>query len=157
MRNGTVYQLPNLARTITEIGSGLLYTPTANDSKNATFPVSQKDRTSLVGSVMRGTMYPTPRASEGSEKSLPPSRVNDHGKCILSQAMHHPYWNTPNAGLAKQSYSEKSSQYYDKRIADGRQQDLASQMYLREGSGQLNPNWVEWLMGYPIGHTDLKD
>lgn len=24
-------------------------------------------------------------------------------------------------------------------------------------SGQLNPAWVEWLMGYPIGHTDLKD
>ena len=23
--------------------------------------------------------------------------------------------------------------------------------------GQLNPPWVEWLMGYPIGWTDLKD
>ena len=23
-------------------------------------------------------------------------------------------------------------------------------------SGSLNPNWVEWLMGYPIGWTDLK-
>jgi hypothetical protein len=23
--------------------------------------------------------------------------------------------------------------------------------------GTLNPNWVEWLMGYPIGWTDLKD
>jgi DNA (cytosine-5)-methyltransferase 1 len=22
-----------------------------------------------------------------------------------------------------------------------------------EHSGSLNPNWVEWLMGYPIGHT----
>jgi hypothetical protein len=22
--------------------------------------------------------------------------------------------------------------------------------------GQLNPNWVEWLMGWPIGWTDLK-
>jgi hypothetical protein len=22
--------------------------------------------------------------------------------------------------------------------------------------GQLNPNWVEWLMGWPIGFTDLK-
>jgi hypothetical protein len=31
----------------------------------------------------------------------------------------------------------------------------------REGSqdwhgGQLNPMWVEWLMGFPIGHTDLN-
>jgi hypothetical protein len=23
--------------------------------------------------------------------------------------------------------------------------------------GSLNPQWVEWLMGYPIGWTDLKD
>ena len=23
-------------------------------------------------------------------------------------------------------------------------------------SGPLNPQWVEWLMGFPIGHTDLK-
>ncbi len=25
-----------------------------------------------------------------------------------------------------------------------------------ENTGQLNPMWVEWLMGYPIGWTDLK-
>jgi len=23
--------------------------------------------------------------------------------------------------------------------------------------GQLNPQWVEWLMGYPVGWTELKD
>jgi DNA (cytosine-5)-methyltransferase 1 len=22
--------------------------------------------------------------------------------------------------------------------------------------GQLNPTWVEWLMGWPLGWTDLK-
>jgi hypothetical protein len=26
-----------------------------------------------------------------------------------------------------------------------------------KGGGQLNPQWVEWLMGYPIGWTDLED
>lgn len=24
------------------------------------------------------------------------------------------------------------------------------------GSGQLNPDWVEWLMGFPVGWTDLE-
>ena len=24
------------------------------------------------------------------------------------------------------------------------------------GGGQLNPMWVEWLMGFPLGHTDLE-
>jgi hypothetical protein len=28
---------------------------------------------------------------------------------------------------------------------------------MREGiTGQLNPQWVEWLMGLPIGWTDLE-
>lgn len=28
---------------------------------------------------------------------------------------------------------------------------------MRAGNGgQLNPDWVEWLMGWPIGYTDLK-
>jgi hypothetical protein len=25
------------------------------------------------------------------------------------------------------------------------------------GTGTLNPTWVEWLMGFPSGWTDLKD
>lgn len=31
--------------------------------------------------------------------------------------------------------------------------------YIRSGGevGQLNPTWVEWLMGFPIGWTELKD
>jgi DNA (cytosine-5)-methyltransferase 1 len=24
-------------------------------------------------------------------------------------------------------------------------------------TGQMNPQWVEWLMGYPIGWTDCED
>ena len=27
---------------------------------------------------------------------------------------------------------------------------------LEKGRGQLNPTWVEWLMGWPLGWTDLK-
>ena len=26
-----------------------------------------------------------------------------------------------------------------------------------QGSGTLNPTWVEWLMGFPVGFTDLED
>jgi hypothetical protein len=25
-----------------------------------------------------------------------------------------------------------------------------------DGSGSLNPEWVEWLMGFPAGWTDLE-
>jgi hypothetical protein len=33
---------------------------------------------------------------------------------------------------------------------------LPEVLYRASGSGKLNPPWVEWLMGYPIGHTELK-
>ena len=34
----------------------------------------------------------------------------------------------------------------------------ASSQSLRrvESGGKLNPRWVEWLMGWPLGWTDLK-
>jgi hypothetical protein len=34
---------------------------------------------------------------------------------------------------------------------------LPDKVNLVEGKiGQLNPTWVEWLMGYPLGWTDLN-
>ena len=36
--------------------------------------------------------------------------------------------------------------------------NLADQVRAEEATGgSLNPQWVEWLMGYPEGWTDLKD
>jgi len=35
--------------------------------------------------------------------------------------------------------------------------DLARAVGTTKESGALNPAWVEWLMGYPSGWTDLKD
>ena len=37
------------------------------------------------------------------------------------------------------------------RALKGEAKDLPS-----EAGGSLNPNWVEWLMGYPVGYTDLN-
>ncbi len=42
-----------------------------------------------------------------------------------------------------------------RRMEKGKQ-IMLSQMVSMD-NGQLNPNWVEWLMGYPTGWTDLKD
>ena len=28
--------------------------------------------------------------------------------------------------------------------------------YASKTGGKLNPTWVEWLMGWPLGWTDLK-
>ena len=38
-----------------------------------------------------------------------------------------------------------------------RSNDLPDAINYLEGTGSLNPTWVDWLMGYPVGWTDLKD
>jgi hypothetical protein len=32
-----------------------------------------------------------------------------------------------------------------------------SETLAMKAGGQLNPMWVEWLMGFPLGWTDLED
>ena len=32
----------------------------------------------------------------------------------------------------------------------------AFQSLTRSAGGQLNPTWVEWLMGYPLGYTEVE-
>ena len=34
--------------------------------------------------------------------------------------------------------------------------DLGKVVGQSQQAGSLNPTWVEWLMGWPLGHTDLK-
>jgi len=42
------------------------------------------------------------------------------------------------------------------RFAGGDPKRPTYQEAKRETTGLLNPEWVEWLMGWPIGYTDLK-
>jgi len=121
MRSGTVYQLPNLARTITEIGFGLLPTPVASDMGSA----SQKriDQTGHPKAALREAVFwPTPNASQGGTTgNWKPVRDSGHTvQLSLAQSVRN------------------------LRIQQGKP------------FGGLNPTWVEWLMGFPLGHTDLN-
>ena len=91
-------------------------------------------------------------------------------------------WSTPIAGLSKHS---ASPEYWNNRILKGRQTDthmevvkrmwgtpkaqdsrhalrdrgkgnLGEQVSGLHNGGHLNPTWTEWLMGWPLGWTDLK-
>jgi len=43
------------------------------------------------------------------------------------------------------------------RLARAKRESSRGQPLTEEVGGQLNPTWVEWLMGYPTGWTELKD
>ena len=130
MRNGTVYQLPNLARTITEIGSGL-------------------------SATQERFYWRTPdTGGGGTPKALLEGKTHrESGSAIqVRLADQVKMWPTPNAGVL----AARSQTYYERRATQGRQRDLATAMSQEQGSGSLNPTWVEWLMGFPLGHTDLN-
>ena len=42
------------------------------------------------------------------------------------------------------------------RSMKGEENDLPNQVKQSAPTGQLNPDWVEWLMGWPIGWTSME-
>ncbi len=62
-------------------------------------------------------------------------------------------WSTPQASDCRDR-GNLSNPSVQRRIEIGKQVNLS--MVVSTESGALNPNWVEWLMGWPIGWTDLK-
>jgi len=91
-----------------------------------------------------------PRSPEVIEKAVQRHRLNGHVA----------KWPTPVASDYKRYTSNLS--YFKKRKARG-EYNLPTEVALSlEGQldngiyGQMNPMWVEWLMGYPVGWTALK-
>lgn len=60
-------------------------------------------------------------------------------------------WPTPQAS-DNRNRGNADTPAIARRIAAGKQVMLT----MTVTGGQLSPDWVEWLMGWPIGHTDLK-
>ena len=103
-------------------------------------------------------MWPTP--SKGMYKQ----DVNDNGRyakdikkkgfqVMLPAAVK--IWPTPNAS-DNRDRGNLSDPAIQRRIKMGKQVGLTMAVKDQKGGGTLNPMWVEWLMGYPIGWTDLN-
>jgi hypothetical protein len=86
--------------------------------------------------------WPTPRATDGSKggrteegakKELARGKNVDLGVAVKM-------WPTPRAFTHKDSTTDRGKSNLGEVVG-----------------GQLNPMWVEWLMGFPLGWTDLED
>ena len=60
-------------------------------------------------------------------------------------------WLTPAAHLAKECGSPSEFKRDSCLTADVHR-SIGSQ-----GGGRVNPEWIEWLMGFPLRHTEIKD
>ena len=99
-------------------------------------------------------LLPTPSAVEvvnpkKQYRNTTNAYFEDGRKCqpTLSDVITRGLWPTPNAG--------------SNRWGGTMQEWGGSASWVRDhpelATGSLNPTWVEWLMGYPLGWTDLKD
>jgi hypothetical protein len=61
-------------------------------------------------------------------------------------------WPTPVASMAKGS----SPRSLIRKSGRDRSRDRLDHAVMALHGGPLNPEWIEWLMGWPIGWTDLR-
>lgn len=102
-----------------------------------------------IGAI-ESSLWPTPVADGDRTKNYAQG-----GRSLGATVRMYPTPTVPNGGR-----SPKGGMSLTGMTPEGkkRQVDLAHFVRQSDGiSGQLNPAWVEWLMGFPLGWTDLED
>jgi hypothetical protein len=95
--------------------------------------------------------WPTPSATLGTHAGLvTPAKAREGG--TLVEALSARMWPTPTARLGHRR-GPQAKRYFD----PARSNDLDDAVAATGTTGQLNPEWVEWLMGYPPGWTGSAD
>jgi len=169
--NGFAFQLQRLELGTKEREFGLLRTnliptPTACEAPNKNGNKKNGPKSTLQAARENWTppIFRTPTASEGtggpkSKETM--IRKMEQGMPInlRDQVAHPEMFPTPTASEADKynnltEEQRKSKGHYIRLCNTVSTKELESG---RKASGQLNLEWVEWLMGFPIGHTELKD
>lgn len=185
MQNGECWEQATLAPLMKEKESGLWQTPVADDAANRTkgkfnsrgepklsaqvlmpTPTTQdnvqiRGEGSAAGKDKRGTTlggyvvkFPTPTATEyGSNKGGSAGRSGKERLSLTSMARKNK-WPTPTARDYKGGPTLQKAM--ERKENSSRGVSLPEELVRNGQPGRLNPEWVEWLMGWPIGWTELK-
>ena len=149
MLNGALYERPMLAQIITEIEysfSHTVPTPTLAESKNSPYQTSNGKRyPTTLGYVQ---MFPTPTAQEAQKAGK--YAKGQMGQSLSAMAKRGQLFNTPTTRDGANATLPPSQANWGSLTGD-----MIRLGEARPG-GVLNPEWVEWLMNWPIGWTDLE-
>jgi hypothetical protein len=130
-------------------------TPAAQDAKNSTLPASQLGRDTVPGAVLEQHFWPTPRAgkttSEDAETWLKRKEAGKVSTPPLDLAVK--MWPTPRGGDVGVGLCGGSGHL--QMLRDGLQDEEEVKKMSAGNGGQLNADWVELLMGFDIGYTDI--
>ena len=136
IRNRIAYRLPPLVPRISGTGCSYWPSPVAGDSTSAAKAEDALDRQidfrgMLCRIIRRPKMWPTPTSHDSTNRGSRPA---------------YPGSNQHTASLDWIAQNEQRT--VPQSSADDPLPTLG---------GQLNPTWVEWLMGFPLGWTDCED
>ena len=120
-------------------------TPRANDAEKRGEIDPTNPRNGLPGAVK---MWPTPTRHTHKEMGYPA----EYGRNTIGLGGAVKMFPTPSAGDDRDRGCMKMPAI-QRRAALGKQLNLS--MVVDPDSGALNPDWVEWLMGFPIGWTKV--
>jgi hypothetical protein len=144
------------ARRTSGNGGGAWPTATVGDSKNARNSTAVRYRIPPTG-IHAGntltdavTLWPTPTASDGEKGG--PGNVHGRGELKLSAAAAR--FPSPKARDYRTGGKPESRRMREKISGERHSPDLND---VAAPGGQLNPTWVEWLMGFPLGWTVCGD
>ena len=178
--SGTLYPRPTLVRPTSANVSGLWPSPYAHDpgfNPDTLKPVDKEGNTPehpnqrwyhpttgrLVqkGLTQVAQIWPTPTALDDRVTRTTMGRGLDNltlqgavaGISESDRKRHAKRWPPPQASDPRDR-GNLATPAIQRRLSRGKQ--LMLSMVVSHDSGRLNPEWVEWLMGYPIGFSGLR-
>jgi hypothetical protein len=181
MQSGTAYRLRPLVPRISGTGCTSWPTPTVHgmEGRNTKYAQGGTPLSAAVRMAERG-MGPTPIAGDGEKMSSGSlARAVRPELPWRYDGRERPMFPTPRAkesgswqrdrskgkGRKKLTLTGAAKMYPTPTASDAVGGAAYSRPPSRQGSptlkestpGALNPQWVEWLMGFPLGWTDLED
>jgi len=164
MQDGELFQRASSVRHTSETASGSgrrWATPTTQEITHNDITLTASGRRKAVGAGGSHSVgladqvqtWPTPSATDhkGSGRNATARDRLDYA-CEKGETKTHSYATPCITGMGGGSGNvEKANKLHELGVID---EDTRRSMRAGNG-GQLNPDWVEWLMGWPVGWTDL--
>lgn len=151
-RSGSVYRHPTSERPISGTGAGLWQTIVADDSADrAKGKWNSRGEPKLSAQVLHPEYWPTPTVCGDYNRKGASATSGDGLATVVTQRT----WPTATATAYKGWSPNHNRAMTDDRV-DYSVERESFQPGQQTPPMRLNPEWVEWLMGWPIGHTGLK-
>jgi len=169
---GQCWELPMLVPRINATGFGLWATPSATDGQGGGTITPNMTGVSLAQMINTPTRWPTPTTQDNVQiRGIGKAASKSKRGTTLAGAVS--MWPTPMAADSRGSsgrpapgkqvqlvdavkFATPLSRDYRSGKASQATHDKNSRPLSEQVGGSLNPTWVEWLMGWPLGWTALE-